>query len=75
LIGRPDAFGGGQTIKRVVRIIVRAGAIDHLGDIVDGIELILEISKRVGALRVGEARETVDVVVLISAEDAIRQGS
>lgn len=40
-----------EPISRVVRITVGAGAIDHLRDVVDSVELILEISERVSALQ------------------------
>ena len=40
----------GEAVKRVVVVIVCAGAVNHLRDVVDGVELILEVGQRVRGL-------------------------
>ena len=45
--------GCSEAIQCVVGIVVRPSIINHLGDVVDGVELILKIKQRVWCLSVG----------------------
>jgi len=48
-----------------------AVVVDHLRDVVDGVELILKIKKRVGAIRVRQSLQALQSVVLIGADHSV----
>jgi len=52
-----------ETIESVVRVVVSTGAINHLRDIVDGVELVLKVSERVWRLCVGQAGEALKAII------------
>ncbi|MGH9957712.1 MAG: hypothetical protein ACREBC_11385 [Pyrinomonadaceae bacterium] len=52
---------------------MRTSTIDHLGDVVDGVELILKVSQRVAGLCMCQPRKSVEPVVLRGRDNAIWQ--
>ncbi len=74
--GRLTRMGGGcQPIKRIVAVVVLSSTIDHLRDVVDCVELILEIGQRVGTAGVSQARQTIQAVILIGGCDSVWLGA